>query len=71
MENPSNERPPIVGKLSIISMRGCEEITSKIDWYLKQFRPDEDCETIRHPHQLPPVRNRRRQMRNCRNCPRP
>ncbi len=45
MENPSNERPPIVGKLSIISMRGCEEITSKIDWYLKQFRPDEDCET--------------------------
>lgn len=45
MENPSNERPPIVGKLSIISMRGCEEITSKIDWYLKQFRPDEECET--------------------------
>lgn len=45
MENPTKERTPIVGKLSIISMRGCEEITSKIDWYLKQFRPEEDCET--------------------------
>jgi len=31
---------PIVGKLSIISMRGCEEITGKIDWYLKQFRKE-------------------------------
>ena len=26
------------GKLSIISMRGCEEITAKIDWYLRKFR---------------------------------
>jgi ribose-phosphate pyrophosphokinase len=25
-----------VGKLSIIGMRGCEEITKKVDWYLKQ-----------------------------------
>ena len=34
------------GKLSIISMRGCEEITSKIDMYLKQFRKDyEDADT--------------------------
>lgn len=32
------EQTPIVGRLSIISMRGCEEITSKIDHYLKQFR---------------------------------
>lgn len=46
METQSNAVQPIVGKLSIISMRGCEEITSKIDWYLKQFRKDyEDCET--------------------------
>ncbi len=37
---------PIYGKLSIISMRGCEEITDKIDWYLRQFRKDyEDKET--------------------------
>ena len=37
---------PIFGKLSIISMRGCEEITSKIDWYLKQFRKEyEDVDT--------------------------
>lgn len=36
----------IYGKLSIISMRGCEEITSKIDWYLKQFRKEyEDVDT--------------------------
>lgn len=46
MESQSNGMQPIVGKLSIISMRGCEEITSKIDWYLKQFRKEyEDCET--------------------------
>ena len=37
MEKESRE---IFGKLSIISMRGCEEITSKIDMYLKQFRKD-------------------------------
>ena len=37
---------PIVGKLSIISMRGCEEFTSRIDYYLKQFRSEyEDQET--------------------------
>lgn len=37
---------PIVGKLSIISMRGCEEFTKKIDYYLKQFRKEyEDEET--------------------------
>ena len=28
------------GKLSIISMKGCEEFTGKIDWYLKQFRKE-------------------------------
>ena len=32
------------GKLSIISMRGCEEMTSKIDMYLKQFRQDYEDE---------------------------
>lgn len=33
---------PTYGQLSIISMRGCEEITDKIDWYLRQFRKDYD-----------------------------
>ena len=41
-----NEKKKTFGKLSIISMRGCEEITSKIDMYLKQFRADyEDVDT--------------------------
>lgn len=31
---------PIVGKLSVISMKGCEEFTSRIDYYLKQFRKE-------------------------------
>lgn len=40
------DKLPIVGKLSIISMKGCEEFTSRIDYYLKQFRKDyEDEET--------------------------
>ena len=30
------------GKLTIIGMNGCEEITDKIDYYLKQFRKDYD-----------------------------
>lgn len=33
---------PTYGQLSIISMRGCEEITDKIDWYLRQFRKEYD-----------------------------
>ena len=34
------------GKLTIIAMKGCEEITDKIDYYLKQFRKDyDDTET--------------------------
>lgn len=33
---------PTYGQLSIISMRGCEEITDKIDWYLHQFRKEYD-----------------------------
>lgn len=46
MEQHNEAANPIFGKLSIISMRGCEEITSKIDWYLKQFRKDyEDVDT--------------------------
>lgn len=36
---------PIVGKLSIISMKGCEEITARIDAYLKRFRGNEESET--------------------------
>lgn len=40
----SNETP-IVGKLSIISMKGCEDITAKIDEYLRAFRGYEDTET--------------------------
>ena len=39
----SNETP-IVGKLSIISMKGCEGITAKIDEYLRAFRGYEDTE---------------------------
>lgn len=36
---------PIYGKLSIISMKGCEEITEKIDNYLKDFRSYENADT--------------------------
>ena len=36
---------PIYGKLSIISMKGAEDITAKIDRYLKSFRAFEDEET--------------------------
>ncbi len=40
------ENKETFGKLSIISMRGCEEITAKIDMYLKQFRSEyEDVDT--------------------------
>lgn len=40
------DKLPIVGKLSVISMKGCEEFTSRIDYYLKQFRKGyEDQET--------------------------
>lgn len=35
---------PIVGKLSIISMRGCEQFTEKIDYYLKHFRKEYENE---------------------------
>lgn len=31
-----------VGDLSIIGMKGCEEITSKIDYYLKEWRQDDN-----------------------------
>ncbi|MBQ7974321.1 MAG: ribose-phosphate pyrophosphokinase [Clostridia bacterium] len=41
----SLESTPIYGKLSIISMRGAEDITAKIDRYLKSFRAFEDEET--------------------------
>ena len=36
---------PIVGKLTIISMKGCEMFTEKIDNYFKQMRPYETDET--------------------------
>jgi len=32
-----------LGELSIIGMHGCEEITKKIDWYLKQWTCDKDA----------------------------
>ena len=40
------------GKLSVISMRGCEEITAKIDWYLRKFREEYENEEsyITHIH---------------------
>ena len=44
MEQLANK--PTYGQLSVISMRGCEEITEKIDWYLRNFRKDyDDTET--------------------------
>ena len=33
-----NERKPIYAKLTVICMKGCEEIADKIDFYLKKFR---------------------------------
>ena len=39
------DESPIVGKLSIISMKGCEEITARIDDYLKRFRTYENVDT--------------------------
>ena len=34
----STERKPIYGKLTVICMKGCEELADKIDFYLKRFR---------------------------------
>lgn len=49
MEETSNNSA--FGQLSVISMRGCEEITAKIDWYLRKFREAENKETyITHIH---------------------
>ena len=45
MNNFVTDETPIFGKLSIISMRGCEAITAKIDEYLKRFRDYEDVNT--------------------------
>ena len=45
MNNLTEDCSPIVGKLSIISMKGCEEITARIDNYLKQFRDEESVST--------------------------
>jgi ribose-phosphate pyrophosphokinase len=45
MNNFLGDSTPIVGKLSIISMKGCEEITARIDEYLKRFRDFEDVDT--------------------------
>ena len=45
-QNVTTNATPTVGKLSIISMKGCEEFTSKIDWYLRNMRKDiEDVDT--------------------------
>ena len=35
------ERKPIYGKLTVICMKGCEEIADKIDWYLKNSEKTE------------------------------
>lgn len=45
MNNFLTDEGPIYGKLSIISMKGCEEITDRIDGYLKRFRVYEDCDS--------------------------
>ena len=44
-KNVFSEDTPIVGKLTIISMKGCEEFTAKIDDYLKRMRPFEEADT--------------------------
>ena len=41
MDQPFETVLPL-GELSIIGMHGCEEITKKIDWYLKQWTCDKD-----------------------------
>lgn len=45
MTELAGSETPIVGKLSIISMKGCEEFTARIDAYLKMFRGYEDIDT--------------------------
>ena len=37
-----NELKPF-GELSIIAMKGCEEIASRIDYYLKEWRRDQSA----------------------------
>ena len=39
------ETVPIVGKLSVIAMKGCEELAARIDAYLKRFRSFENVDT--------------------------
>ena len=34
------EEPMPFGRLSIIAMKGCEEIAARIDYYLKEWRKD-------------------------------
>ena len=36
----THERKPIYGKLTVICMKGCEELADKIDFYLKRFRSE-------------------------------
>ena len=36
----STERKPIYGMLTVICMKGCEELADKIDFYLKRFRAE-------------------------------
>jgi len=45
MNNTINEENPIYGQLSIIGMRGCEEIANAVDDYLKSFRSFEVLDT--------------------------
>lgn len=50
-KNVFTEETPIVGKLTIISMKGCEAFTAKIDDYLKKWRPFENIDTyVTHVH---------------------
>ncbi|MBE6797507.1 MAG: ribose-phosphate pyrophosphokinase [Ruminococcaceae bacterium] len=41
------------GDLAIISMRGCEDISSKVDYYLKQWRNADEDETFVIPANCP------------------
>ena len=47
------------GELSIVGMKGTEKFLSNVDWYLKQWRKDEERETFLVDADCPPLRHRR------------
>ena len=41
------------GDLAIVSMRGCEDISAKVDYYLKQWRDAQENESFIIPTTCP------------------